>query len=81
MPQRRRGKNEGSIYRRQDGRWSAAVTLPGGKRRTIYAKTRQEVARKLTAALRDLEAGVPATPERQTSSNLLPGGWKQRVRL
>ena len=62
----RRGNNEGSIYKRADGRWAAAMTLPGRKRRTLYGKTRQEVAKKLTVALRDLEAGIPVPPERQT---------------
>jgi integrase len=36
----KRGNNEGSITRRDDGRWMARVTLPEGKRKTFYAKTR-----------------------------------------
>ena len=35
---KRRGNNEGSIYKRADGRWAAGVTLPAGKRRTLYDK-------------------------------------------
>lgn len=62
----KRGNNEGTIYKRKDGRWTAAVSLENGSRRYLYGKTRQEVARKLTVALRDKDLGVPATPERQT---------------
>ena len=67
----RRGNNEGSIYKRADGRWAAAVSLPRRKRRTLYGKTRQEVARKLNEALRDREAGLPIIPERQTVEQFL----------
>lgn len=47
-----RGKGEGSIYKRADGRWVGSVALePGadGKRRrsTVYGKTRREVQAKL----------------------------------
>ena len=71
----RRGNNEGSIYKRADGRWTAAVHLgyEGGRRRrkAIYGKTRQEVARKLAAALRAREQGLPQPAERQTVGSLL----------
>ena len=50
----RRGNNEGSIYLRKDGRWCGSVTIgykSDGKpiRKDFYGKTRQEVARKITA--------------------------------
>lgn len=71
-----RGKNEGSIFRRADGRWSASVSLGwrGGKRwrKILYGKTRSEVAEKLTAVLRDKSLGLPvADPERQTLAEFL----------
>lgn len=52
----RRGKNEGSIYQRNDGRWCAVVSLgydSDGKRvrKIFYGWTRSEVAMKMTAAL------------------------------
>lgn len=66
----KRGNNEGSIYKRADGRWAAAVTIPqtGGKqtRKTLYGRTRQEVQQKLTKALRDQQQGIPATNDRIT---------------
>jgi integrase len=49
---KQRGNNEGSIYQRKDGRWTAAVS--GGrdksgrsKREYLYGKTRKEVAEEL----------------------------------
>jgi integrase len=46
-----RGQGEGSIYRRADGRWCAAVRLDGGGRRVYYGRTRREAADKLHAAM------------------------------
>ncbi len=51
---RKRGNGEGGISRRQDGRWEAryyADTLDGRKRKTLYGKTRKEVAEKLAKAI------------------------------
>ena len=55
----RRGNQEGSVYRRTDGRWAAVISEIGGKRRFIYAPTRKEASRKLNAALRDQTLGLP----------------------
>jgi integrase len=46
-----RGQGEGSIYRRADGRWCAAVRLEGGGRRVFYGRTRREAADKLHTAM------------------------------
>ena len=68
--QRRRGSGEGSIYRRGDGLWAAAVTVgyEGGRRRrkTLYGRTRQEVARKLQQAQRTMAEGLSLGAERLT---------------
>ena len=57
----RRGSSEGTIHRRKDGRWTAALSLgyQGGRRRRryFYGKTRAEVARKLHEAQRTLSDG------------------------
>lgn len=69
---KRRGHNEGTIVKRRDGRWMASMTLgrdsATGKTRRIsfYGKTRQEVATKLTHALRDHHYGVFVAPEKIT---------------
>ncbi|HEV2457471.1 MAG TPA: tyrosine-type recombinase/integrase [Ktedonobacterales bacterium] len=59
MRGKRRGNGEGTIYKRTDGRWAAQVTLADGTRKTVYAKTRLEVQRELTAIKRSLDIGMP----------------------
>jgi integrase len=57
----RRGNGEGSISRRKDGLYMARYTVEratGPKRKTIYAKTRQEAAEKLTKAMADRDGGL-----------------------
>ena len=47
----KRGNGEGSISRRKNGTWRAeyvVYTAGGRKRKTVYGKTRAEVAKKLT---------------------------------
>ncbi|MDP9365219.1 MAG: site-specific integrase [Chloroflexota bacterium] len=64
---KRRGHNEGSIYQRDsDGRWVGAISLPNGKRKSLYGKTRKEVQDKLRAAFRDAESGLDLTSRQQT---------------
>ena len=58
---KKRGNGEGSISRRKNGGWMAqyaVYTAEGRKRKTLYAKTRQEVATKLARALSDREGGL-----------------------
>lgn len=50
----KRGNGEGSVTQLANGLWQARVTLEDGRRKAYYAKTRQEAAQKLTAALRDV---------------------------
>ncbi|MDP2727158.1 MAG: site-specific integrase [Dehalococcoidia bacterium] len=75
----KRGQNEGSIGRTTDGRWMARLTLPGGKRKALYGKTRNEVAKKLTEALRDKDRGLPSVPQKQTVARFL-GDWLEATR-
>ena len=81
----KRGAREGSIHRRGDGRWVAAVHLgydERGRRRRkyLYGPTRADVARKLGLAQRDREDGVIAAPERLTVGTFLDG-YLDSVRL
>ncbi|MEX2556340.1 MAG: tyrosine-type recombinase/integrase [Actinomycetota bacterium] len=51
----RRGRREGSLYRRDsDGRWVGAITLEDGRRRVVYGRTQAEAR----ARLRDLQRAV-----------------------
>ena len=48
MTARRRGKGEGSIYRRaSDGRWVAALIMQDGRRVVRRASSRKDAAAKL----------------------------------
>lgn len=67
----RRGNNEGSIYKRKDGRWAAALTTDAGKRRHFYAKTRAEVAQKLRSAQDAQQHGLPLDAARTTVAAFL----------
>jgi integrase len=73
-----RGHHEGSIFKRLDGRWVAMLTLPHGKRKSLYGTTRQEVQRKLAAAQRELELGLLVFSDRQTVSQYLTS-WLETI--
>jgi integrase len=79
----RRGRNEGTIYERADGRWTGAVDegWRDGRRvrRQVYGKTRREVADKLTAALRSRDLGIAAPSDRLTIAAYLLD-WLQAAR-
>ena len=68
---KRRGKGEGSIYRRQDGRWAAEITIEGRSRKTLYGRTREEVREKLLAAQHEKRQGLLRTGPRQTVKDYL----------
>lgn len=80
MP-KRRGQNEGSIYKMSDGRWRAAVSLgwrPDAaagdviwKRKVFTGKTRADVQQRLTEALRDQQRGLPIDSRKQTLGQFL----------
>ena len=75
----KRGNSEGSIYQRKsDGKWCAAVTLDGSRRKVLYGDTRQEVARKLTAALQARQQNLPLPNERLTVAAFL-GRWLAEI--
>jgi integrase len=70
VAEKKRGNGEGSkLRKRPDGRWEAryyADTPTGRKRKTLYAKTRKEVARKLANALAEQETPPPFVPTSMT---------------
>jgi predicted Zn-dependent peptidase len=71
-PARRRGHGEGSIYYVESkGLWATAISLPDGKRRYLYAKTKREVQAKLRQAQQDLDGGILVSPDRQTVGQFL----------
>src|SRR5215216_7935319 len=79
----RRGNGEGTIRQRADGRWEAQLSLPGGKRKSVYGKTRKEARDALKVALKKLDDGVDLGAPGQTLEAFLES-WlaesKSRVR-
>ena len=61
----KRSNREGTICRRSDGRWTAAITLDGGKRQYFYATTQRAVQAKLLSARRAISNGLPVSSDRQ----------------
>lgn len=79
----KRGNGEGSISRRKGGGWMAqyvVYTTAGRKRRTVYGKTRAEVAAKLTKAVSDREDGLVFDDEGLTTEEYLGRWLKDSVR-
>ncbi|MCY3842726.1 MAG: tyrosine-type recombinase/integrase [Acidobacteria bacterium] len=66
----RRGRGEGSITKRADGRWMARVDLgwQDGKRRrkAVYGRTRREVQDKLRETMQRVAHDLPPLPEQET---------------
>jgi integrase len=80
MPKRKRGNSEGSIYKLQNGRWRAAVSLGWKqnaegeriwKRRVITATTRHEVADQMSELLGDRSRGLNIDLRKQTVGQFL----------
>ena len=72
---RRRGQNEGSIFRRKDGRWCGQINLGWEKgrrkRKTYYGATAAEVRDALLKARSDQSKSLPVAVERQTVAQFL----------
>jgi|SRR5579872_1027435 len=83
MPARaakRRGNGEGTIYRRQSlGTWCAVLTVDG-RRQYIYGKSRQEAARKLSAAIEARERGLLITAPQQPLGRYLDQWLQESVK-
>jgi len=62
---KRRGHGEGSIGLLKDRRWLGRATLDG-KRKTYYGKTRSDVAKRLAAAIKSHQDGLPTPSDKLT---------------
>lgn len=67
----RRANGDGSIYKRRNGSWSAIASLPDGRRKHVYGRTREEVRRKLSEILHALEHGTFADARGTTVGEFL----------
>jgi integrase len=81
----RRGNNEGSVYKRKDGRWCAAITTGYSEdtgraiRAYFYADTRAEVVAKRDDALQLVKAGTYVKPQKKTLGQWLDVWLKEYV--
>src|SRR5271154_4577302 len=71
----KRGQNEGSIFRRKDGRWCGVLNLgwENGrrKRKSFYGKIASEVREQLLKARSDHSLGLPVTIDCQNVQQYL----------
>jgi len=81
---RRRGRGEGSIYCRHDGRYAAVVSdgWRSGRRvrKTFYGATRKEVQDQLKKALREQQLGLRVAIERQSAGQFLRNWLEKSVK-
>ncbi len=71
MAEKKRGNGEGGKPRRRpDGRWETRYYVEG-KRRSVYGRTRKEVAKKLVDALANKDEPRPFVPSNLTVREFL----------
>lgn len=72
---KRRGRGEGSVYQRGDGRWVGAISLAGGgdrrRRKVVYGASKREVLDEIARLRGESRAGVLADAGRMTVGDLL----------
>src|SRR5215207_4252469 len=66
-----RGHHEGHYRFRKDGRWECQFTLPSGKGKSVYGKSRPDVRAKMEEALDKARKGIDPKGERQTLTHFL----------
>src|SRR5712691_3501500 len=75
----RRGRGEGTVYRRVDGRWEAALGV-GGRRQRYVGQSQRDVRIKLVAARRALEQGIVVSGSSQRVEEYLTEWLQDSVR-
>ncbi|HZC04295.1 MAG TPA: site-specific integrase [Ktedonobacterales bacterium] len=76
---KRRGHGEGSIRQRPDGLWEARLSLPDGRRKSFYDKSRQVVAKRLSEALRDRDKGAMVIADERLTVERYLADWLERM--
>jgi integrase len=82
MTGNRRGRGDGSVKRRADGRWEGSVEVSiygtGRRRKYVYGRTKAEVADRLRAVQHGIDEGLPVIDERVTVAKFLQT-WLDQV--
>lgn len=86
MRRRRRGRGEGSIYRRKDGSWCGILTVgwsPEGKqlRRYVYRADKTAALEALDKLRADLRSGLPIDSPRMSLADYLARWLEDAVRV
>lgn len=76
----RRGNGEGSVRLRADGRWKARVTMPDGRRKSLFGASRAEVARRLSEATADRDKGIYAPIDDRQTLGVYLVAWLETMR-
>ncbi len=74
MGKRKRVSGEGTYKKRKDGRWEGQYTVytpSGTKRKSVYGRTKQEVAEKLRKAIAESDGGLAFDAENLTLAEYL----------
>src|SRR5690625_3321575 len=79
----RRGNNEGSIYRRKDGRWVGAITFGytqegKARRRVVYGKTKTEAQNKMSELMNEHRMGRNIEINRITVGEHFDDWWREK---
>ena len=74
------GNGEGGIKKRYDGRYEARYTDLYGRRQSICAKTREEVAKALTTALENRNNGLPVAVDGKQTVKTYLDGWLEAIK-
>lgn len=80
-----RRTGQGTVYKRKDGRWEAAITHGYGesgnpKRHRVIAATQAEATQKLNEIIAKMNLGVPVTEEKRTVGEFLDYWLEEHVR-
>jgi integrase len=68
---RRRSRGDGSLFQRKNGYWVAQITLPSGKRKQKYTKTKREAREWLQKKRTELSEGTLVANEKLTVGEFL----------
>lgn len=68
---KRRDNGQGTISQRADGSWCGAVRLPDGRRKWVYAQSREAVVKRVTTLNTELARGQNVDQTRETVGRYL----------
>jgi len=72
----KRAKGEGNIYHDTTrNRWQGKLTMPDGRRKSVYGPTQREVQSKLRALRREVEAGLHGSTSGEQTFHEFATGW------